>query len=129
MSTPGNVVAALSNENFWQNQPHFWQLMQYLFVENDGTPVWAVLPPETLRQLSKHLHAVIEATDTIEDLRARAPLIYGGYFAIATSLIGCQSCGEWMASENPQVLKSVHHVYQTLVMLKASPLPLFGRAK
>lgn len=129
MSTPGNVVSALSNEFFWQNQPQFWQLMQYIFVENDGTPVWSLLPPETLRQLSKQLHEVIEATDTIEELQAKAPLIYGGYFAITTKIIGLKSCSEWMANENPQVLKSVHRVYQTLVMLKASPLPLFGHAK
>tara|TARA_B110000091_G_scaffold7119_2_gene6933 strand:+ start:17916 stop:18305 length:390 start_codon:yes stop_codon:yes gene_type:complete len=129
MSTPGNVVSALSNANFWQHQENFWQLMHYLFVEQDGSPVWSVLPAETLRQLSHQLQAVIEATDTIEELQANTPLIYGGYFAIVTRIIGGNTCSEWMANEDPQVLKSVHHLYRTLVMLKASPLPLFGHVK
>jgi hypothetical protein len=103
--------------------------VDYLFEEYHGSPVWTSLPFESLGQLACHLHAVIETMDTIEEVQDRAALIYQTYFAILTRIVGAKTCSEWMATENPQVLKSVHCLYRTLVMLKASPLPLFGHVE
>ena len=129
MSSLNEVVTALSNEHFWQQSESFWQLLDHLFVDFHGSPVWASLPPESLGQLARHLHAVIETMDTIEEVQGRASLIYQTYFAIVTRIVGAKTCSEWMATENPPVLKSVHCLYRTLVMLKASPLPLFGHVE
>ena len=129
MSSLNEAVTALSNEHFWQQSESFWQLVDHLFVDYHGSPVWTSLPFESLGQLARHLHAVIETMDTIEEVQGRASLIYQTYFAILTRIVGAKTCSEWMATENPQVLKSVHCLYRTLIMLKASPLPLFGHVK
>ena len=129
MSSLNEAVTALSNEHFWQQPAYFWKLVDYLFEAHHGSPVWASLPLESLGQLARHLHAVIETMDTIEEVQGKASLIYQSYFAILTRIVGAKTCGEWMSTENPQVLKSVHCLYRTLVMLKASPLPLFGHVE
>jgi hypothetical protein len=129
MSSPADVINALAVPDFCTKHEQFWQMLQFLFTEYNGSLVWTQLPPDTFRTMSVQLHTLIESIEEFEELEFRAELIYQSYFACVTKIRGHNTLQQTLYIESPEVLQALHNVYRLLLRLRVPTLPLFGHVK
>lgn len=122
--TPQHVVNAVSNPNFYQNQPQFWNMLNFLFSDYNGVKVWRHLKADTFRTIAEQTHVVMESVQEYEQISSKQKLLYHLYFITLASVRGNRSVSEFQAYERPSVLKAIHYLYKQLRQMKMT-MPLF----
>jgi hypothetical protein len=117
-----NVSNALKNNDFYKNTEQFWKMIHHI----------CLLQPELnkleYRQLLRQLFLAIETITNYQTIHYNADSIYHCYFLILDNLRSFNSVVNWMANEEPDALKHLHHIYRLLHSVAKSDMPGFGQS-
>lgn len=116
------VQNALKLQNFYQNKDQFWQMVTYICQER------TILSKLECQQLASQLYLAIEAENDFQTIQCSAEKIYFSYFLMIGKLRGDNSIQKWMALENRETLKHLHHIYKLLYSLDTPEMPGFGKS-
>lgn len=126
MSSPTDVVGALSNPNFYQNHAQFWHLLRFLFTDYQGRKVHTYIDIKTYRSMIQQLRELIESIEAYDTLLANSELIYHVYFTCLANIRGPRSVQEMHGYESPDILMALYQVFKMLHRFGKWELPCFG---